>query len=231
MTNQLRKLISIAPLKKLIYIAIFLLVAHIVANYLIWNVFELTEWEMRSRILRQFDMDTEINLQTWFVVFLHIVNALLAYSLVKSDRRHKIGWYVVLLFSVAISMDEFMQFHEIALQTTHNTAGLPPVPNIADTAWWFFVPTIITVGILAGFFVYRNLPGAISKRLSIAAFIFLAGSFGVEVITTGVGSMTFLKNGLLNGLEEGLELAGTLYAMSIMVQYRENIYEKLLTKR
>ncbi len=163
-------------------------------------------------LYRQFDMDREANLPTWFSSSLLLLSAALL-ALIAGDRAarrapgSRIWWALAALF-VCLSVDEAASIHERLLLPR---AWLGGAADWRGVTW--MLPGLLAVAAIAvalARFV-RALPPRTRLRLLLAAALLLASEMGLEALGGWVelryGSAS-LSYGLMYTAEETVALLG-----------------------
>jgi hypothetical protein len=179
-------------------------------------------------VFRLFDLDREGTLSSWFQGALWLaVAAALALIAVLARRtgspfaRH---WVVLTGIALFLSADEVAAFHEdLGVQLRERLHAGGALENV------WVVPAMALVLVLA--FAYRRffraLPRHTVRRLAIAAAVFLAGAVALEVIGGDISDshgVNYLPYAIEYQMEEGLEMAGALLALSALMEHREETW-------
>ncbi len=169
-------------------------------------------------------VDLERNLPTWLSSLLLMLCAGTA-ALIASLSRHTPGatrrWGALALLFVALSADEAASFHELLVG---------PLRSLVRQSPWLRYPLILpgAVALVAGWaalgsFV-RTLPRATRRRLGWGLGLFAGGALGLETVggwfdpTVHGDSVTYV---VLATLEEGLEMAGVIVALTGLLEHIE----------
>jgi hypothetical protein len=177
-----------------------------------------TETALRS--LNLFDLDKEATVPAWYSSMLMWTAAgLIAFQAIVSRRlrlRTTSHWWALAAIFVYLSMDETSQIHERARLL------LPPGFNpggMFTHSWVIVAAPLLAIGGLAFVPFLLRLPQATAWRIALAAFVYVSGAYGLEI----VGNYILAIDGFGNAytietlVEEGLELAGLSLFISALV--------------
>lgn len=175
-------------------------------------VAEIGEYEfgLGEDIVEAFSLSYEANVPTWYAsVLLFSCGALLgvvahhAYRVASRDRHR---WALLAAIFVYISLDEAVEIHEHAAY--FDTGG------VLYFSW--VIPAAIVVALVGLAFLpfVRRLPPLTRRRFVIAGALYVGGALGMELPlgwwTERSGDQN-LGYGLIDWVEESLELAGATY--------------------
>lgn len=213
----------------LIAIAAGLFVLHLGLQYL-----NLSYNEKHGQIFElsnRFDFDDEASVPTWFSQGLWVLTALASTLAAKLaiQRRNKQIWLVMAGVAILFSVDEVSGLHEFVLQSLHLLIfGDTQAPTSAINAWWLILPLIIAFG----FVLFKRLYHALNLKLwllmSLGWFIFLTGALGLELYGNDLVRTTFYYQGIVVGLEEGLEMIGAIIVLFTVLKHVERNHSKQL---
>lgn len=185
-------------------------------------------WDVDPQLglVRQFDLNAEGNLAAWFSSFLLICSAglCLVVAQVRDLRRLPLArrWAAMGAFFLLMAVDETSQLHDMATGPLRHGLGLDF--GVLYFAW--LIPALLVLGVAAFFFapVVTSLSGTIRPQLVLAAFVYLTGAVGFEMIggsavAEGRQALGYL---LVMTCEETLEIAGgLLFVAALLNQVRE----------
>ncbi|OKH19434.1 hypothetical protein NIES208_02670 [[Limnothrix rosea] IAM M-220] len=166
-----------------------------------------------------FYVDNEKNIPTIFSSFLLLFAAslllIIAYDQVKRGLVSRYWWILGFGFAF-MSLDEWLSFHERLIEPVHNffTSRLN-VEHLGLFRFAWVIPAIILIIFLVPYFYpfLRMLPHQTSKKIILAASIFLSGAIGTELIGgyffALYGSNNFSYS-MITTVEESLEMAGVI---------------------
>lgn len=126
-------------------------------------------------------------------------------------------WYGLAALFAYLSLDEFVGFHE-------HLGGLVELHGALYFSW--VVPAGVAVAIVGSTFVpfLRRLPRRTRRQFLIAGALYVGGALGMELPlgywTERAGSDN-LVYALIDGVEEGMELAGTTLFLLALLEYLE----------
>jgi hypothetical protein len=180
-------------------------------------------WHARSHdavieeLLPRLSLSYEHNVPTWLASSLLLACALAAGAIARgaaSWRRH--WWGVTGVFGYA-SLDEAAQLHE-------HLGGHLDAGGVLYFDW--VIPAAVILAVLAGVFLpfVRALPAITRRRLVIAGAIFIGGAVAMELPLgwwTARAGPDSLGYGLIDWVEETLELVGSSLALVALVAHRQ----------
>lgn len=171
------------------------------------------------------DVDVEQSAFTWLsVLSLFVASALLflaaedAFLLSDRFRWH---WLVLALLFLFVSFDEFGGIHEKLSQAL---ASRVDAGGFLYFAWAAPAAIASIIGLIAFLPFIRSFPPRLGFLMVLSAALFLGGAVGLEMIggkiaeSAGVETLAYR---MLTNAEEGLELAGTLLFIFVLLAYRE----------
>jgi hypothetical protein len=187
-------------------IALLLAAAH-------FGALALTQLAPGGSVPEPLKLNAEATVATWFSTALHLVNAaLLAVIAARAPHRERWRWTLLAVAVLAVSADEIAGVHEHVswiLHTQLRTTG------VLTYAW--VVPAtaaVVALAVLCGRLVLSR-PGGLVVALGAA--VFFGGAVAVELVegwwVGGGGTTTDGVFLLLNGVEETMEMVGTVIAM------------------
>jgi hypothetical protein len=192
--------------------------AHLVTNVLRYEYGHETQFGL----VRQFNLDEEANLPTWYSASAILIASLLLgmigfvkRRLREPDTRH---WLWLAFIFLYLSADEAARIHEMS----------EPFTQRLHFTGFFFYPWIIggalivlIVGLSYLRFLFR-LPRDIRGLIVIAGSLYVGGALGVESIGARLDELYGFKNlkySLVVGIEELCEMAGILIFLYALMQY------------
>lgn len=186
------------------------------------------EWMARIQgsFVRLFSLDQEANLPTWFASMLLLAASGLALVSGLGMAHERRGWTLVAAVFLVMSIDEAAVLHEmliVPMQAAFELRGL--------LYYGWMIPAGLAALAVAGYllpFVWR-LPPDVRGRLVLAGAVYLGGALGVEAVTGAIEEARGrdLLYHLLAVLEESLELAGVLIAVSALLRRLERLPQPL----
>ena len=113
-----------------------------------------------------------------------------------------------------MSLDEAISLHERLIEPTRDLLGIDG--GLLHFAW--IVPAAAAVAVFGVLYLrfWWELPGGPRRRIGGAAVVFLAGALGMEMVSGTYETVDF-GYGLLNGLEEGLEMVGAVLLVDALL--------------
>lgn len=204
------------------YITLGFLCASIIRSLLIYKFGHPTLFGL-ARFL---DVDGESNLPTWFSSSLLLAAAFVLMfiaSLVKSDGGgYQVHWRFLAGVFVFLSIDEACCIHEAVgtkLQSAFHTSGYLLYPWVIPWCILLLITGLIYMRFL------MTLPGRIRSQILLAAFIYVGGAVGVEIVEAGysaiIGTERDLIYTLMTTVEEIMEMLGIVVFISALCRYIE----------
>ncbi|MEM9414113.1 MAG: hypothetical protein AAGA29_01385 [Planctomycetota bacterium] len=191
--------------------------------------FDQPTYRLRYRLL---NLDREMSLPAWFSAMLIAVNGglmlLAGWVQRRRGERGVLGWLVLGLFFLALSIDEASAVHEVLVDRVRGVMG-PYATGLMFYAW--YVPVLALGAILLVGLVpfLRGLPRRTLGLLALSVAVFLAGAVGFEslmgmaVEPTGSDEPPLQSPGFwfvaLVVMEEGLEMLGMALLCYAMLSY------------
>jgi hypothetical protein len=212
MTND-KSTITISIKRYMLYQCSFTL--FLVAAYIVLSITIVSKHDFSFRFFRFFDLDSEMNLPTFFSTVLILINALLFYVLwllKHSDKEPRVVWLFFSLVFVFLAMDEYCSIHEKVGVVFRYILHLPAKGYIYLT---WVVPYGLLVGLISFYFYkfWRQLTPYIKWWFFISAFTFLLGSVGFEMVGERIAqqySNADISYKIVMILEESLEMVGQI---------------------
>lgn len=192
-------------------------------------VFPVGSFPGDKTLQRQFILDNENNIPTWFSSALFLAGAGLCTLLARLEPRRRRGWTGLAIVFLVLSADETASLHEAVNSTLRAGLGLHGALRFA---WLLpaFVVLVILGAVYAGFL--WHLPRATRFRLAVSAIVYLAGAVGSEMVGgwywDAVGDET-LGYGIITTVEELLEMVGLALLVYALTAHAERLRPKLVT--
>lgn len=177
-----------------------------------------------------FDLNLEATIPTWFATVVLFCSSLALAAIARTKWRvrdaFRYYWWALSLIFLYLSVDEAAQIHE---RWDDNFEVIDNLPGFFFYGW--VVPGLILVGLSALVFArfFFHLPRATKTYLVIAAFSYVGGAIGMEMLggyvldTRGSGVAT----GLIVIAEESFEQVGAIVFLVAFLGYLQNTPPKL----
>lgn len=213
----------------LLYTIFFLLCMNIIALLLTYN-FELGPF---NKLTLLFDLNTEMNIPTFFSGFLLIFASMLLFVIALSHKKEKtsyLHWYGLAVIFLLMAIDEMVTIHERIMW---------PLSNLLNTSGILLFAWIIPYGLFTVFLsvVYikfiLKLPRKTLILFLLSALLYLTGALGFELIEGKYYELHGLNNiyyALLYTCEEVLEMLGVSIFIYSLLSYISNQFENYTLK-
>ena len=218
-------------LKIIICVIVLLLGIHLLLQYLNLVVYGEQNgfvFELSNR----WDLDDEISVPTWVSQVLLLLAGGL--SLIVARMESAVGrrslWYIFGGLGVLLSLDEGASLHEFALQSLHNIYFLDTSPTLSSNAWWLVSPLILVASGLLAWHVTRLLPRRTAVLLAIGGLSAVVGATVIDAIASSITADPFFQQGILVGIEEAVELAGSAVVIYAIVDYAQTCHRQHLQR-
>ncbi len=206
-------------IKMLSLFAIILIVIHSI----ILGVYYYVDDPDKFDFVRMFDLDMERNVPTLFSSLLLAIAGFCFYLLSIDPQREKERkyWFGLALVFVFLAFDESAKIHEQLGDFTE---------NFVDATGYLHYPWVISYSILVlvlGIIYLKffwKMPQKIFWSFMLAAFIFLSGAIGFELLGANESSQhgtTSVMYSLFYTIEESLEMFGVIYLIHILLTLLE----------
>lgn len=224
-TKSLARMVLIAATA----VVALLIALHFLLQYLNWEVYYQQNGQVYE-LANRFDLDDEVSVPTWFsqILMLLIGSAALLAAYVQTKKEARRLWLMIGVLGIGFCIDEAAGLHEFALQTLHVTFFKDAKPTESDNAWLLVLPFILLIG---GWLLWRMVQVVPKRTIGIIALsgtIFLTGAIGIDLLTSLTERESFLHQGILVGLEEGLELLATAVVLYAVVDFLEKHHQPQL---
>ncbi len=172
-------------------------------------------------ISNRFDVDDEASLPTWFsqAIWLCVAGASIVAAKLASQKSVRKLWLSMALIGVLFSIDEVSGIHELSLQSLHLLFfGLERSSSTLN-AWWLVMPVVLVFGV---WFMSKLLKVLHKRQWLIMMFgwlIFLIGAVGLELHGNDIPHNTFMYQGIVTGIEEGLEMLGGIIILYVVLNH------------
>lgn len=174
-----------------------------------------------ATLVRQFDLDAEANVPTWYQSALLLCCALLLLLIVGALRERPLRsrWLLLALIFLGMSMEEVCGFHN------HLSTLLDiPMQGTGFMHFGWVVPGTLVVAVIGAIYVpfVLALPPRIAVLVVVAGCTYVAGALGMEVLEgpiadrIGEDGLPFL---LMADLEEFLEMTGAATFVYALLRY------------
>lgn len=178
-----------------------------------------------SALILLFDLDSELNVPTWYASSALLFCAgLLAVIFLSKRRLHdpaapSWGWLAAVF--LCLSLDEAAAIHERSVPLVQNL--LHP-RGLLTFAWVIPGVIFLTIFVLVFLKFLRDLPFDTRVRFVVAGAVYVGGALGLEM----VGGAVFEKGGkntvfhVLVLVEETLEMLGVVIFIDALLRYMES---------
>lgn len=205
---------------------------HVIGVLIILNLFVLiAKYEFGHPkiygLAALFTLDLEQNVPTWFSSFLILLSSMLlaVISLTPQSNtdRSCLYWGSLAALFLFLSIDEAAGIHELLMS---------PVRKFFNTSGFFYFAWVIPASLLVltcAIIYWRfllSLPKGIMLRMIVAAFIYVSGAIGMEMVSGAVRSYNGETEGtrsltyeMVVIIEESLEMIGMAFFIYTLLIY------------
>jgi hypothetical protein len=208
----------------LVGIGVVLLTLHLAFQYL--NLSHNEKHGQIFEISNRFDVDDEASIPTWFsqAVWMGIAGASVLAVRLNKDKLPRRLWLIMAFAGIFFSIDEVSGIHELSLQSLHLLFFGLEQSSSSLNAWWLVLPLIL----LFGAWFLRKLYGILRFRqwltMMVGGAVFLTGAVGFELYGNDIPHNNFYYQGIITGLEEGLEMLGGIIILYVILKYLDTFY-------
>jgi len=167
------------------------------------------------------DVDSEESAFTWLSVVVAFSAAWLLFLASRDaamrGSRFKYHWYALTVLFLLLSFDEFAGIHE---KISAGLSGRMEHTGLMYFAWAAPAGILSLIGLVAFVPFIRSFSLALAALLVLSALIFLGGAVGFEMIGGSVAEVEGIESfryRVLTNLEEGLEMAGILIFIYVLL--------------
>lgn len=203
----------------LVGVAAVLLTLHLAFQHL--NLAHNEKHGQIFEISNRFDVDDEASLPTWFsqAIWLGIASSSIVAAKLSSQKSARKLWLIMAGIGIIFSIDEVSGIHELSLQSLHLLFfGLEQSSSTLN-AWWLVMPLVLAFG---AWFVGKLLNVLRKKQWLMMMFgwlVFLIGAVGLELHGNDIPHNTFMYQGIVTGIEEGLEMLGGIIILYVILNH------------
>ena len=206
---------------KLGLVLVVLISLHLLIQFLNLNVYDQKQGQVYE-ISNRLDVDDEASLPTWFNQFLLLAVAGVAWLAARFDEGGKRrAWRLVGLVGLLMSINEVGGIHEFILQSTYLVYTVVLGNTRAIDPWWLMLPLIIGGGSGLLWWLAKTLPAKVIKQFILGGAIYMSGAVGFELLGNDINRLGFMYQGLVAGVEEGMEMLGIIVVIYIILAYVE----------
>jgi hypothetical protein len=187
--------------------------------------------EVRESVTRLVWLDEEGNIPAWYSASLFLLCSFLLATIASAERqrqsRHSVGWLILSLVFVYLSLDESAQLHELSI---------PPLRDLFNPTGLLYYPWIVPAGICAALFALgywrflTRLPARTRWLFLLAGGVFVAGALGIEALSGKQAVLHGKENltyHLIITVEELFEMAGLIVFIYALLDYISRQFTKL----
>jgi hypothetical protein len=180
----------------------------------------------------QFDFDSENNIPTYFSSFILLVSAVLLKVIALSKKIKKDvffkSWSLLSVIFLYLSIDESASIHELLI------LPLRKAFKLSGIFYYSWVIAGILIVLILSIYYYKfllDLPPKTRYQFLLAAFFFVGGAIGIEMIG-GYYSYIKTENNLIYSVittfEESFEMIGVIIFINSLLQYIEKNISTLI---
>jgi hypothetical protein len=185
-------------------------------------------------LIRQFDLDNERNIPTWYqsvtLAWCAVLIACVGQARKQRGAQDVRQWRVLAIGFALMSLDEAASFHESARLPAQL---LKNIPGYLSFSW--VVPGTLVVLLVCRYFWrwVTSLPSPLRRRVAVAGAIYVGGALGfeaiggIESITIGLQNFVYV---LTYTTEEFLEMLGVALMTYAMLDYLRREHDGAVVK-
>ncbi|MCA9347830.1 hypothetical protein KC867_00295 [Candidatus Saccharibacteria bacterium] len=216
--------------KLLVYLlltSLVLVMLHVLFKYISIVIFDEKHgflFELSNRL----DLNDENSLPQWFTQVIFLVIAFLAYLAYRFTLVNEGSslWLVIAGLGVLLSVDDVATLHEFGLQNLHNTFFEDMKSTFLVNSWILLLPFIVAgLGVLI-YKAYRLLPVRTYGLIAVGGVIYVVGAVLVDSLTNNFLGRAFIEQGVMGGIEGGLQLIGSAVFLYAIADYLELYHRK-----
>lgn len=187
--------------------------------------------EVKESVIRLAWVDEEGNIPAWYSASLFLLCSFLLATTAAAERqrqsRYAVGWLILSLVFVYLSLDESAQLHELSI---------PPLRHLFNPTGALYYPWIVPAGIcvallLLGYWKFlTRLPARTRWLFLVAGAVFVGGAIGVEAVSGKHASLHGEENltyHLIITVEELFEMSGLVLFIYALLDYISRQFPKL----
>lgn len=171
----------------------------------------------------RFDMNDENSVPQWFTatafIGISLCSALAGYMSKKRSVRSL--WLAVSIVALLLSLDDVATLHEFALQIMHIGLFGEQQASVLQNAWLIFIPFVLLGLIWLAYTSLKYLPKRTTVRILSGGIIYFVGAIVVDSLVNTVPDRSFAGQGVLSGIEGGLQLIGLYVFLYAVIDYLE----------
>ncbi len=175
----------------------------------------------------QFEFDSENNIPTYFSSIILLISAFLlkiiaVFKKSKKDIFYK-RWSLLSIIFLFLSVDESASLHELFI------FPLRKIFKLSGAFYYSWVIVGIAVVLILSVYYYKfllDLPSRVRFQFLLAAFFFVGGAIGIEMIGgyySDVYTDDNLTYAIITTIEESFEMIGVIIFINSLLQYIEKI--------
>jgi hypothetical protein len=197
---------------------------------------EITQHREVWRLSRYVDLTYEMNLPAFFSAFLLGLAGTTIWVIYRKkivqNGPYIFHWFTLSITFFFLALDETFELHEQLGWIATKYIGRE---NLLFEDWAYVaIPLVILFGTIF-FRFFTHLPLREKRGFSLAAFLYVGGALGVEII----GSAFFIKFGfhqgtiyiLLTTIEEVTEMVGVIYFIHVLKVYLDSLNEEIQSNK
>lgn len=179
--------------------------------------------------IRQFNLDLEANIPTYFSSLLLLISSCLLYSIAAALKsrgdKYTTHWFCMAIIFLFLSIDEVSSLHEMLIAPLNRGYDLSGFLYFS----WVIVGFVAVI-VMAIFYLrfLLALPNNTKINFIIAAGVYLGGALGIEMVggyySSNYDTPSFVYQ-LITTLEETMEMVGLLIFINALIDFLH--YNKL----
>lgn len=211
----------------LLVTSIVIVILHTLLNFISIVIFDQKHgfiFELANR----FDLNDETSVPQWITQALFLAisfMAFLAYRLTTRKEGSRL-WLLITGLGLLMSIDDVATIHEFVLESLHNTFFVDKESTVLTNAWLLLLPFILIGLILLCRWAIKVLPRKTAVTFVIGGVTYVFGAVIIDSLANQYPVDSFTAQGIMGGIEGGLQLIGSSVLLYAIIDYLETYYRK-----
>ncbi|RUR83400.1 hypothetical protein ACF3DV_15570 [Chlorogloeopsis fritschii PCC 9212] len=216
-------LVHLSPKKTLQFLIVLIVGLCLVSIAGQLTLYFLPDYSSREFFAFLFNVDEETNIPSLYSAYALLVCSILLFLIASAKKiageAYISHWKSLSFIFMALSLDEFMSFHERLIEPLQNSLNTSGFLYYA----WVIPGTIFVLIFLLAFLRFiTTLPTKIKRLFIIAGTIYVSGAIGMEMLGGYYTNLYGEKNiiyAILTTIEEFLEMLGIVIFIYALMSY------------